>query len=545
MTRVLTIVVACALLLISSTGAQTRDPGARPKATSRLSGRVVAADTGQPLRRAIVRLASPEQRENRTALTDAAGRYEFSDLPDGRYSLTAAKSGYVALEYGQTRVRQSGRPVDLRGPLALDKIDFRLPRGSVITGQVVDELGEPVAGARVQALQVRYVNGERRLAAAGPSAETWDTGEFRIWSLMPGDYYLSATLRDAADALAPIGHSGYAPNYYPGTSNVAEAHMLRLALGETVSGALITLTPTRLASVSGIAIDSRGQPVRAGLIVALQPRSPIALATLSGEFKDDGTFTMSGLAPGEYTLRATALGSDAPEMLAATFTVGGLDVTGVVMQPVRMARVTGRLTFDASGPVPEPHSVQLFVVPAGSEPMDVLAAAGSAVVNDDFSFNVVAPPGLLRLRATAVAQGFAWTLSSVHYRGIDVTDSGVELSPAESADALEVTLTTRTQEVSGVVTNARGELVTDSTVFVFAQDRELRFAGTRHSAIGRPDQDGRYALATLAPGEYFAIAVDALDDNDLGNPDYLEALGARATTFTLREGEKKVLNLKP
>ena len=105
MTRVFPIVVACALLLVSSAGAPTRDPGARPKATSRISGRVLAADTGQPLRRAAVRLASLEQHENRTTLTDAAGRYEFSDLPDGRYSLTAAKSGYVALEYGQTRVR--------------------------------------------------------------------------------------------------------------------------------------------------------------------------------------------------------------------------------------------------------------------------------------------------------------------------------------------------------------------------------------------------------------------------------------------------------
>src|SRR5437762_6869779 len=145
------------MLLVSNTDAQTRDPAARPKATSRISGRVMAAETGQPLRRAIVRLLSPEQHESRMAVTDPAGRYEFNDLPEGRYSLTAAKSGYVTLQYGQTRVRQIGRPVDLRAALALGKIDFRLPRGSVITGQVVDELGEPVAGARVQAMQVRYM----------------------------------------------------------------------------------------------------------------------------------------------------------------------------------------------------------------------------------------------------------------------------------------------------------------------------------------------------------------------------------------------------
>jgi hypothetical protein len=177
--------------------------------------------------------------------------------------------------------------------------------------------------------------------------------------------------------------------------------------------------------------------------------------------------------------------------------------------------------------------------------MDVLAGAGSAIINDDFTFDVIAPPGRVRIRAASSGQGSAWTLNSVRHHGLDMTDSGIEVSPAESADGVDVALTTRTQEVSGVVTSARGDLVKDCTVFVFAQDRELRFAGARHSAIARPDQDGRYTVGTLSPGEYFAIAVADLDDNDRGNPDYVDALSAKATTVTLREGDRKILNLKP
>ena len=94
MRRVLSIIAACALFVCPA-GAQTRDAAARAKAASRISGRVLAAETGQPLRRAIVRPLSSEQHESRTALTDPAGRYEFNDLPEGRYSLTAANSGYV------------------------------------------------------------------------------------------------------------------------------------------------------------------------------------------------------------------------------------------------------------------------------------------------------------------------------------------------------------------------------------------------------------------------------------------------------------------
>ena len=90
-------------------------------------------------------------------------------------------------------------------------------------------------------------------------------------------------------------HSGYAPNYYPGTPNIAEAQVLRLSLGETIGGAQITLMPTRMASVSGIASDSLGQAVRAGVVVALQSRSDVALPTLSADaLKDAGAAAAIG-----------------------------------------------------------------------------------------------------------------------------------------------------------------------------------------------------------------------------------------------------------
>ena len=69
--------------------AQPPKPG---KATIR--GHVVAADTGQPLRKAQVRISSNDSRENRMTTTDADGRYEFKELPAGRYSVQASKGSY-------------------------------------------------------------------------------------------------------------------------------------------------------------------------------------------------------------------------------------------------------------------------------------------------------------------------------------------------------------------------------------------------------------------------------------------------------------------
>ena len=140
----------------------------RAAGTARIRGRVVAADTGAPLRRAQVRLSAAELRVNRSATTDADGRYEFPDLPAGRYNLSVARSGFVSLSFGQQRPFEQGRPLDLASAQQADKIDFALPRGGVIAGRVTDELGEPLAGVRVQAMRYQYLpNGRRQLTPVG------------------------------------------------------------------------------------------------------------------------------------------------------------------------------------------------------------------------------------------------------------------------------------------------------------------------------------------------------------------------------------------
>src|SRR5437868_5863251 len=91
--------VALALLfcLSSITSAQTppagppRDPRKQPAVvgTAVIRGRVFAADTNRPLRRARIQVSAPELgAENRTTSTDAEGKYEIKELPAGRYTLS-------------------------------------------------------------------------------------------------------------------------------------------------------------------------------------------------------------------------------------------------------------------------------------------------------------------------------------------------------------------------------------------------------------------------------------------------------------------------
>ena len=110
-----------------------------------------------------------------------------------------SKSGFVSLSYGQRRPLLAGTPLQLNDGQRLRNVDSQLPRGSVIGGHVVDEDGEPMPGVAVRAMRYQYLQGERRLTAAG-SGQTDDIGQFRVWGLMPGDYYVNATARALSGA---------------------------------------------------------------------------------------------------------------------------------------------------------------------------------------------------------------------------------------------------------------------------------------------------------------------------------------------------------
>ena len=67
-----------------------------PPGTAILRGHVLAADSGQPLRKAQVRITANEIRENRLATTDADGLFEFKEVRAGRYYVSVSKGSYVS-----------------------------------------------------------------------------------------------------------------------------------------------------------------------------------------------------------------------------------------------------------------------------------------------------------------------------------------------------------------------------------------------------------------------------------------------------------------
>ena len=559
MSRVIVCLVASGIIVLAGTPAPAQPPqlqlppGAtqpprdtsQKTGTARIRGRIVAADTGQPLRKAQVRASAPDIRESRMTSTDADGRFELKELPAGRYMLTASKGSFVALQYGQLRPFVPGKPIELRDGETVEKVDFALPRGGVITGRVVDEFGDPVADVSVAPMRYQYLQGRRRLTPIARPGMTNDIGEFRLFALPRGQYYLSATLRSGMAMMADSDdRSGYAPTYYPGTPNAAEAQRITIGVGQILNDINLALIPARTVRISGTAVDSSGKPLSGGFIVVTQPSGGGFMSTMGGQIKPDGSFTLSSVPPGEYTLRVQPMGpiAESPESATVHVTVGAEDITGIQLAAVKPVTVTGRITVPAGASV-QTSTVRLIATPAEPDAMMFGPGAGGKI-NDDLTFELKVPPGRSLVRLLGRTAG-DWTTKAQHLNGVDVIDTGIDVRPGEDIAGLEIELSSQQSQVTGTVSNNRGDPLKDYSVVVFARDRERWiYPQTRYVRSAQPDQDGHFKVTGLPAGDYYAVALDYIEQADANDPEFLDRVRDRATSFSLGDGATQVLTLK-
>jgi protocatechuate 3,4-dioxygenase beta subunit len=513
------------------------------KPSAALRGRVLAADSGAPLRKAQVRLISPTLRENRLTSTDAAGKYEFTHLRAGQYTLLAMKGSYVPLQFGQTRPFVPGTPVTVADGQVLERIDLALPRGGMVNGTISDEFSEPVTDALVMALRSAYIAGRRRMITVGRVGLTNELGHFHLFGLPPGEYYISATLSSGADYGETTDRSGYAPTYYPGTPDIAAAQRITVGFGQQLAEVGFPLSSIPTAQLAGTAYDSDGRPLGGGGVTLISTVGGLALAAATSQIKSDGAFALPNVAPGEYMLQAAsgaAVASTDIEAASMPITVSGADIFGIRLAAEKPAVVSGAVVVPTTENALSPSAVQLQIVSA--RPGDELVSNGSiGLVNQDWTFQMRARPGPSMLRLAGIAPG--WSVKAVMLDGTDVTDTGFDLETRQELRGLTVVLTNQPSQITGVVLDSHGRPAGEYSVVVFPMDSMHWGFRSRYLASARPNQDGRFTVRALPPGEYLVAAVAYVEQGESSDPQFLEAIRFKARPLTLAEGESKTVRL--
>jgi hypothetical protein len=570
-------------------GAQASQPPAPPArdtpaqqnaaaASGRVTGRIVAADTGRPIRRARVFITAAEIAGGRGTLSDDNGGFDFADLPAGRYTLSASKSGFIGLSFGQRRPLQAGTPLQLAEGQQLKGVDVALPRGGVISGRVADETGDVMPGVAVNVMRYQYMQGDRRLVPAG-QAQTDDRGVYRVWGLNPGDYYISAVSRGdgindrlaaAAAAAAAAGRGGpiatggrgggavgrggaddqnqlmYAPTYYPGVASPNEARAVTLSISQEISGIDFNLQLVRTARVSGHVENPDGSSAAAGNVTLMaQGTSRNGAGNNYGSrIGSDGQFSIGNVPPGLYTLRARNNDRDAPLSTAQPLSVSAGDLTNVAVALQTGGSVSGAIVFQPGSTPPPTDLTQVRITAPAADPDDNIGAAPSPRVNRDGTFTmdgVTAGAHFIRANGGPLR---GWTLKSVTVDGRDVTDTPLPVRSGQKIANVVVTFTDKVNEINGTVTDDQNAPVTEFTVLAFSTEPSLWRSQSRHIMTARPDQTGTFKIRGLPSGEYFVATVDPGEQGEWFEPAYLDQQRQGATRLTLSDGDVKTQSFR-
>jgi len=532
-------------------------PRAPQTGTGRIRGRIVAAQTGTPLRRAQVTLGIPAL-QARSTLTDSEGRFEFAQLPAGRYAIVASKTGFVTLQYGQRGPTDFTDFIVLADGERRDDLDLALPRGGVISVRVTDDFSDPLPGALVQVQRYQYgPDGQRQLnsvympGAIGPNV-TDDRGEVRMFGLPPGDYVVSATLRNQA-LLNPdlVVIDGLATTtYHPGTVNPADAQTVTVSLAEDTS-IEFALSTVRLARVSGTVTDSQGRPA-AGAFVSVMKRQGISmLGSGGGSVSLDGTFTINGVAPGEHSLEVRTqprLGStEAGEFGSTSIVVADVELTGVRIVTGKGTTIRGRVIFEGTPPRRTDGQSELRVFPNPADPPRpsmvgnfTLDPRSNGTVDENGNFQLAGLSGRMFLLFSAAG----WAIKSITLDGEDVIDDPIDLAGKPLVAGVVIRVTDKLTQISGKVSDSRGQRSRECTVVFQPADAREPVVAARLMRVIRCDSAGSFQTRGMRPGRYVVTAVTLLDQGRQFEPEFQEQLRRASESLTIREGEMLTLDLK-
>jgi hypothetical protein len=508
-----------------------------------IKGRVVAVDSGQGMGKVTLSLIPAERREEGrplTVRTTPDGNFEFKQVAPGRYRLFASRNGYARQGYGQKPGSESdlasATPLDVRSGETLDNVSLSLLRGGAIEGRVLDQDGEPAARIQASLIRARYVQGKRVLQPAG-SDQTDDRGQFRIYDIPPGTYYLMATPR--VFGMTDENRSVYPPIYFPGVLDPQEAAKVKMVPGGELRGFDLTLFETTGYQITGKVTSPDGQPPRRVFVTAHKvPSSGLMQPSSAQGTGAQGEFTLRGLIPGSYRLVAQERREDRFLTGSTVVDIGNQDVAGVVLPLGNGAELQGRVVLEGQNQPAALTSVRVSAISLGEGGGVGFRGRGPAGANlrEDGTFllkDLVEGPAKIVL---SQPPGGSY-VKSIHAQGKDVTDAPLDLHSGDRIQGVEIVIAASGAQLNGTVKEgANGPLVPSASILLYPADTKLIGPNSRYIRTAKSGEQGEFSLQGLVPGDYRLCAVLDHESGAEFDPEFLQSLDRLSKSVTLDAG---------
>src|SRR5215831_849523 len=250
-----------------------QDPASEP---CTVTGRVITAAEGEPLKSARIALVAEDTKSHDSmyaASSDSDGHFLLKDVPPGRYQFFASHTGFVEQHYKGTN--NAGPIFSLRSGEKVSEVLFRLVAAAVITGRISNEDGDPMEHVEVLALRRRTedeaededapVQHKLQAEAVG-TAESDDRGQYRIFGLKPGEYFVRAedtaeppngVAADESFWIKQTLGSDLGSVYFPGVAQLSQAQVVPVKAGEEAQ-ADITMRRIKTVEIAGRVIGTSG-----------------------------------------------------------------------------------------------------------------------------------------------------------------------------------------------------------------------------------------------------------------------------------------------
>jgi beta-lactamase regulating signal transducer with metallopeptidase domain len=474
-----------------------------------------------------------------TAITDGAGHFTIAEVPSGEYIVSARRDGFF------------GQPVNATSPLLMtpvlatttakviekktaDVVISMIPAG-VVSGKIRDAAGSPLSKISVRALALNYQNGYPVVQAAA-SVKTDDNGDYRLFWLPPGNYYVGADPPASGNEVAATGGAAVtAKMYYPGVSDLANALPLTVNNGAEISGIQIDMKPAANSlKISGQITNNvppppqpaNGGPRRAATPVFIILKHEISVpedidARYAGVVPASGQFEFKNLVPGVYDLYARI---DDNQVLPpygwgrATVNMQNQDIANIAITVPQSMSVPGSIAM-SGGTAASSLSVQVaFRVDGSAARIPAYQSVRMATIMADGTFQLTGiPPGHYHAELFPALSSNLY-VSNILRGGIGVFDSGFDVEP-DTLDAIQIVLSTGSGTASGTVRDRDRKPIAGATVVLVPPIERRQNPVLYRTAVS--DSTGRFTVKGIAPGNYKLFAWESVPASAYRNSEFM------------------------